>query len=154
MNKYLKISIILLIFVLVTILVEIIVTQNTPTSQSSAFEVRVVPSDRFNFKTDRYYSVMGDMELFYKVKTVLSTINATLLVLLLATYIDMYRKLKSEFTLGLMLFSVILLFYAILSNPLLQMLFGYQAFGLGPFAMLPDLFTAFALAVLLYLTMK
>jgi len=51
-------------------------------------------------------------------------------------------------------FSLILLFYTLSSNPLMQLLFGYRAAGLAPFAMLPDLFTTFALAVLLYLTMK
>jgi hypothetical protein len=103
---------------------------------------------------DKYYSYIGDIELFYKIKTILSTINATLLVFLLATYVEMYTKLKSEFTFGLILFSLILFLYALSSNPLLQWLFGYRAFGLGPFAMLPDMFTTLALAVLLYLTMK
>ena len=97
---------------------------------------------------------MGDMELYYKVKVVLSSINATLLVILLATYVDMYKKIKSEFTIGLILFSLTLLSYALTSNPLLQSIFGFRAFGLGPFAMLPDMFTSLALAVLLYLTMK
>jgi hypothetical protein len=32
--------------------------------------------------------------------------------------------------------------------------FGFRAFGLGPFAMLPDLFTFGALVVLLYLSIK
>ena len=63
-------------------------------------------------------------------------------------------KLKSEFTLGLMVFSLTLLLYALTSNPLLQWVFGYQAFGLGPFAMIPELFTTLALAVMLYLTLK
>jgi hypothetical protein len=34
------------------------------------------------------------------------------------------------------------------------MAFGFYAFGLGPFAMLPDLFTCLALTVLLYLTFE
>jgi hypothetical protein len=32
--------------------------------------------------------------------------------------------------------------------------FGFRPFGLGPFAMLPDIFTCIALSVLLYLTIK
>jgi hypothetical protein len=96
----------------------------------------------------------GDIELFYTVKTVISTINATLLIFLLITYIDIYTKTQSEFTIGLIIFSMVLLFYALTSNPLLQWTFGFRAFGLGPFAMLPDLFTCIALAVLLYLTIK
>jgi hypothetical protein len=152
MNKYVKIWIIFAILLVVAVLSDFLATQNAPSPPTSIFEPRQLPFDRFNF--DRYYSFMGDIELFYKVKTILSSINATLLVFLLATYIDIYKKLQSEFTIGLIIFSLILLLYALSSNPLLQWLFGYRAFGLGPFAMLPDLFTTLALAVLLYLTMK
>ena len=151
LNKYVKISIIFAILVVVAVLSDFLATQNAPAPPTSIFAPRQ-PFDKFNF--DRNYSVMGDIELFYKVKTILSSINATILVFLLATYVDIYKKLQSEFTIGLILFSLILLLYALSSNPLLQWLFGYQAFGLGPFAMLPDLFTTLALAVLLYLTMK
>ena len=144
MNRYVKISIIFAILAVVAMLADFLATQNVSAPPTSIFELRHVPFDRF----------MGDIELFYKVKTLLSTINATLLVFLLATYVDLYKKLQSEFTSGLILFSLILLLYALSSNPLLQWLFGYRAFGLGPFAMLPDMFTTFALVVLLYLTMK
>lgn len=153
MNRYMKILMIFAILVVVVVLSDFFATQNAPAPPRSIFEPRL-PFDRFNFDFDRYYSVMGDIELFYKVKTVLSSINATLLVFLLATYIDIYKKLQSEFTIGLIIFSLILLLYALSSNPLLQWLFGFRAYGLGPFAMLPDLFTTLALAVLLYLTMK
>jgi len=96
----------------------------------------------------------GDIELYYTVKTVISTINITLLVILLIMYINIYTKTKSEFTIGLIIFSMVLLLNALASNPLVHWAFGFHAFGLGPFAMLPDLFTCVALAVLLYLTVK
>jgi hypothetical protein len=151
MNKYVKIWIILAILLVVTVFSDFLATQNAPTPPTSIFARRQVPFDIVSEDRESFYM---DIELFYKIKTVLSSINATLLVFLLATYVDMYKKLKSEFTIGLILFSLTLLLYALTSNPLLQWLFGYQAFGLGPFAMLPDLFTSLALAVLLYLTMK
>jgi len=152
MNKYVKIWIIFAILLVVAVLSDYLATQNSPVSGRSVFEPRQLPFDRIS--GDRNFFSIGDLELFYKVKTVLSSINATLLVFLLATYVDMYKKLKSEFTIGLIVFSLTLLLYALTSNPLLQWLFGYRAFGLGPFAMLPDLFTTLALAVLMYLTMK
>jgi hypothetical protein len=152
MNRYHKTSIILAILIAVALFSDFLATQNAPTPRISPFEPRRLPTDRFIF--DRYSSVRGDIELFYKVKTILSSINATLLVFLLATYIDIYKKLRSEFTVGLIIFSLILLLYALSSNPLLHWLFGFRAFGLGPFAMLPDLFTTLALSVLLYLTVK
>jgi len=95
-----------------------------------------------------------DIELFYTAKAVISSINATLLVWLLITYISIYRKTRSEFTIGLIIFSIVLLLYALASNPILHWTFGFGAFGLGPFAMLPDLFTCIALIVLLYLTIR
>ncbi len=151
MNKYVKIWIIFAILLVVAVFSDFLATQNAPVSGISIFEPRQLPFDRISVDRNFFY---GDIELFYKIKTVLSSINATLLVFLLVTYVDIYKKLKSEFTLGLILFSLILLLYALSSNPLLHWLFGYQAFGLGPFAMLPDLFTTLALAVLLYLTLK
>jgi len=153
MNKYVKIWIILAVLIVVAITADFLATQTAPSPRVSIFEPRAVPFGKITI-TQQYLSFVGDMELFYKAKTILSAINATLLVFLLATYIDMYSKLRSEFTLGLIIFSLTLLLYALSSNPLLQWLFGFRAFGLGPFAMLPDLFTTLALTVLLYLTMK
>ena len=152
MNKYLKIGIILAILVIVIVVTDYFATQNAPFPHLSLLEPRRLPFD--NIRPDRDFSLLGDLELFYRVKTVLTSINATLLVILLLTYVDIYKKLRSEFTLGLILFSLILLFYAISSNPIVQSVFGFRAFGLGPFAMIPDIFTSIALAILLYLTMK
>ena len=154
MNKYLKIGIIVVMVVVMALLADYLASQTSPFPPPSIFEPRPVPSDRIVNNFDSYYSFIGDMELFYRVKTILSTVNATLLIFLLATYFDMYRKLKSEFTVGLILFSIILLLYALASNPAVQSIFGFQAFGLGPFAMLPDMFTTLALTMLAYLTMR
>jgi hypothetical protein len=152
MNKYLKILIIVAILFVVAVLSDYLATQSFPSNHVPIFEPRPLPFERIN--NDRYFSFVGDLELFYKIRTVLTSINATLLVFLSVTYLDMYQKIKSEFTIGLILFSLILLLYSITSNPLVQGLFGFRAFGLGPFAMLPEMFTTLALAVLVYLTMK
>jgi hypothetical protein len=99
-------------------------------------------------------TIPGDIQFFYTAETVVSTINAALLIILLVTYISIYQRAKSEFTIGLIIFSMVLLLYALASNPIIMWIFGFRAFGLGPFAMLPDLFTCVALIVLLYLTIK
>lgn len=96
----------------------------------------------------------GDIEFFYIAKTVISTLNIVLLIFLLAVYLDIYRKTRSEFTIGLIIFSTALLFYALTSNPIIMWLCGFIPFGLGPFALLPELFTFAALVVLLYLSVK
>ena len=96
----------------------------------------------------------GDIELFYTIKTVVSTVNIALAIILFLNYIEIYQKTKSEFTVGLMIFSIIILFYTLTSNPITQWIFGFSAFGLGPFVMLPDLFTCISLFILLYLSVK
>ena len=101
-----------------------------------------------------YATILGDIELFYIAKTVFSIINMVLLIILLLVYIDIYRKTRSEFTIGLIIFSVILFLYALTSNPMVMWAFGFRPFGLGPFALLPELFTFAALIVLLYLSIE
>ena len=85
-------------------------------------------------------------------KSILSSVNAILLMILLAVYIGIYRKTGSEFSIGLIIFSIALLLYSLTSNPLIQRLAGFRGSGLGPFMMLPDLFTCIASAILLYLS--
>lgn len=85
-------------------------------------------------------------------KTILASVNAVLLTYLLVFYIGIYRKTGSEFSLGLVIFSIALLLYALTSNPLLHRFTGFIGSGLGPFTMLPDLFTCIASVVLLYLS--
>jgi hypothetical protein len=93
-------------------------------------------------------------EISIEIKSVISTVNVSLTLILLFMYVDIYRRTKSQFTIGLIIFSLILIFYTISSNPFIQMLFHFRAFGLGPFAMLPDIFTFAALLILLYLSLK
>ena len=100
------------------------------------------------------YAPFEDIELFYTVETVFSTVNVMLSILLLIVYVSIYRKTRSEFTVGLTIFSAVFLLNALASNPLIRAAFGYRTFGLGPFSMLPDLFTFAALIVLLYLSAK
>jgi hypothetical protein len=86
------------------------------------------------------------------IKTILSSLNSILLTLLLVTYIGIYRKTRSEFSIGLVVFSIALLLYSLTSNPLIHGIAGFRVSGLGPFTMLPDLFTCIASAILLYLS--
>jgi len=98
--------------------------------------------------------IPGDIEFYYALNTVFSTVNATLLIFLLLIYAEIYVSRKVEFTLWLIIFCSVLLLYALTSNPMIQWVFGFRPFGLGPFAVLPDVFTFAALTILLYLTMK
>jgi len=141
MNRDVKILLIVVILVAVA-------TISTPwailTYRPSPFREEHIPPQ----------NIRGDIEFFYTLKTVLSTVNIVLLIILLINYINIYRKTQSDFTIGLIIFSVVFLMDALTSSPIVMWAFGFRAFGLGPFAMLPDFFKCVTLAILLYLSVK
>ncbi len=94
------------------------------------------------------------MAILVSVKTMLSFVNLVLVTSLLLAYIGLYRSIRSKFTSGLMLAVLVLGLYALFSNPLLHVLFGYYIEGLGPFTILPDAFATVALLVLLDLSLE
>ncbi|MCW3999471.1 MAG: hypothetical protein NWE93_04470 [Candidatus Bathyarchaeota archaeon] len=98
--------------------------------------------------------VAGDFEFFYLALAVISTINIALLVIVLFTYINIYHKTRSPFTVGLIIFALAFLLKDIASSPFVAGLFSFRAYGLGPFAFLPGVFEFTALSVLLYLSVK
>jgi len=151
-NRNLRIWLVLATVVLVAVLAALWATTYSPDRSIIDLRPQLEPRRRLWPLPGRIELL--DIEVYYTAKTVISSINVTLLISLLIMYIGMYRKTQSEFTIGLIVFSLILLFNALVSNPLMHWFFGFRAFGLGPFAMLPDLFTCVALAVLLYLTVK
>ncbi len=116
--------------------------------------VSTLPSSLFPQRPMPPGVVRFDFEFFYVAQTVVSSVNVALLCYLLTTYIDIYRKIKSPFTFGLIVFSAVFLLRTLTANPLFMQVFGYVAFGLGPFALLPELFEFLALVVLLYLSVK
>ena len=93
-------------------------------------------------------------ELMLTAKLVISFVNVFLIISLLVIYVDIYRTVRSRFTVGLIITIVALLVYAITSNPILQMFLGYPIAGPGPFLFIPDIFTALAAGVLIYLSME
>ena len=92
--------------------------------------------------------VPWDSEWYYAAQTVISIVSTAFSIFLLAMYADSFRKTRSEFSVALMIFAVVLSLSSITSNPALQFAFGFKAFGLGPFAMLPLLFQCIGLVVL------
>jgi hypothetical protein len=143
MNRSMRIWLVLVILVVVTAL-SALWAMSTVRTPFSPFE-RHLPPEREN---------PLDIEFFYTAQTVVSTINVTLSIFLLLSYIDIYRKTRSEFTVGLTIFSAVFLLNALASDPLVIWIFGFRPFGLGPFALLPDLFALGALVTLLYLSIR
>ena len=98
--------------------------------------------------------VPGDLELFYVINTMFSTVNIALSIILISIYGNLYTKTRSAFTIGLLIFALVLLVRNLASSPFVTSLMGYHAYGLGPFAFLPSLFELVGLSVLLYLSIK
>ena len=103
MNKNVKIWLMLATLVAVALLAAFwATTYVSPPSLQGLLEARrYLPA----------HPARGDIELYYTLNTVISSINVTLLIFLLITYIGIYRKIKSEFTIGLLIFSLTLSFY-------------------------------------------
>jgi len=143
MNNRLKIGLILTIIVAVAVLAAFwaAVTLDQP-----AFQIRRMPPPG-GF-------IQGDFEYFYIAFTIISTINIALLAIVLLTYINIYNKTHSPFTIGLIIFAFAFLIKDILSHPFVIGLFRFGAYGLGPFAFLPGIFEVAALSALLYLSLK
>lgn len=96
--------------------------------------------------------MQGQSGFYLRTKSIITTINMAFAVILIAGYIKLYSEVKSKFTLGLLLAMFSLFIYAATSNPLVHALSGFCLSGLGPFAMIPDLFAAVALGILVYLS--
>jgi len=97
----------------------------------------------------------AELYLYLTMRVIVGTVNAGLLIILLAVYVGVYMRTHAEFTIGLIIFTTILILYAIMSGPLTVILSGpFRIYGLGPFAAFPELFTTIAVAVLLYLSLK
>jgi hypothetical protein len=88
------------------------------------------------------------------IKTTITVINITISLILIALYVKIYREVRSDFTIGLIVVMFTLLLYSLTSNPLLPFLFGYHGFGMGLFMIIPDMFSTVCLITLLYLSLK
>lgn len=143
MNKRLRLGLIVAVLAVVAVL--------------AAFEaLRVIQAHSSYFA--RHVSppgvIPGDLQFFYAANTVLTTINIALLVILIVIYADIYLKTRSAFTLGLVIFALVFLVKDLTSSPFIIGLYGFRAYGLGPFAFLPSLFEFVGLSILLYLSVK
>jgi NADH:ubiquinone oxidoreductase subunit 5 (subunit L)/multisubunit Na+/H+ antiporter MnhA subunit len=88
------------------------------------------------------------------IKTTITVINITISLILIVLYVRIYREVRSDFTIGLIVVMFTLLLYSVTSNPLLLFLFGYHGVGMGLFMIIPDMFSTVCLATLLYLSLK
>jgi hypothetical protein len=95
-----------------------------------------------------------DITLYRTLAAVVATVNLVIAAVLILLYVEVYRDVKSDFTVGLIMVMFSFLLYALFSNPLIHSIFGFRAFGLGPFALIPNVFAMIAMSTLLYLSLK
>jgi len=143
MNKRLRFGLIVAILTIVAVLAAF--WAFTFIQQHAGFFARRVSPPGF---------IQGDLQFFYVANTIISTINIALLVILIVTYADIYVKTRSPFTVGLVIFALVFLVKDLTSSPFITSLYGFRAYGLGPFAFLPSLLELVALLVLLYLSIR
>jgi len=93
-------------------------------------------------------------DLYMRMEVIVSLVNTGMILPLLFSYVKLYREIGSRFTLALILLMLVLLLDTLTSNPVLHTLFGFRAYGIGPFGLIPDLFTTAALMVLVYLNLE
>jgi hypothetical protein len=96
--------------------------------------------------------MQGQSGFYLRAKSVLTTVNMALCLVLIASYLKLYTEVKSRFTLGLVFVMFTMFVYAATSNPIIHALSGFCLSGLGPFTMIPDIFAMAALGILLYLS--
>lgn len=123
-----------------------------------AFSSLTAPPDRMLPEPPDFEQVddlRDDAEVYVNVKTVLSSMNIVLAAALIMIYAGVYRTLRSDFALGLVVMNIAMLSYAVTSNPIVQWFLGYKAIiGVGPFGWIADFFATVALATLLWLSLE
>ena len=105
------------------------------------------PPDREDIEKD-------DFTIYRTMAAAVATVNLVIALVLILLYMEVYRDVKSDFTVGLILVMMSFMLYALFSNPLIHSVFGFRAFGLGPFAIIPNIFAMIAMSTLLYLSLK
>ena len=105
-------------------------------------------------RCDDLYKGHWTFEWDFTAGTILSIINLSLAGVLLTVYIGIYKRTGTQFNLMLIIIAFTLFCFSIVANPLVSAVLGYEASGLGPFFILPDLFALVALSSLLYLSLK
>jgi len=145
MNRKQKIAILLIALLALTALASFLLAEYQNIQRRGS---------NFPFMTRQYMPNPADIELYYIARTVFSTINIVLTVILIVNYVSIYLKTKSEFTIGLSLFAFFFLIKDLTWSPFVIGFAGFGIFGLGPFAFLPDLFEMAALLILFYLSVK
>ena len=111
-------------------------------------------SERYGELNQRIQMLINAFKDMYILATSIICINILLLLGLLGIYVDSFRKTKSSFLFGLLLFIGVLFIQSVLSLPILQSTLGFGGYDMSLIGVLPNLFETIALVILLYLSME
>ena len=112
------------------------------------------------FLKNRFVSIEGARVIWrvfadnYMLGTIIICMNLSLILGLLGSYINSFRRTKSSFLLGLVLFLGVLFVQSLLSLPFLGILLTNSGYQSGIFSILPNMFETIALIILFYLSME
>jgi hypothetical protein len=142
----------------ILILITIVLVSAVLSAFLASYEFNERASRTFPFRPPQVQFNPQDIELYLLSRTIVSTINIALLLVLVINYLSIFLKTKSEFTIGLLIFSIVFLLKDVASSPFVNNTFGFGLFGTNPvqlwFVLLPDFFELLALSVLMYLSIK
>ncbi len=95
------------------------------------------------------------MSMFHELYLVSNFLNIGMLIALLYLFVQDYRRVRSAFTLGLVIFAAVLLINAVLSCPVLQHLMsGQEVCAYEPYHAAASAVETLALVVLLYISTR
>jgi hypothetical protein len=85
-------------------------------------------------------------------RILINSVASILIAIILNTYISLYLKTKSKFSLGLVIIAVSLFIQTLTANPFLLDLFNFRLVGSGLFSLVSSITTLIAIIALLYLS--
>ena len=110
-------------------------------------------SQQQNVQTGQQSQQPSGSEASKQLKTAISFINIGLIIPLFVIYTGLYRRMRSSFTLGLMIVIFALGMYAVTSNPLIVGLLGSRTGDIGLFQIIADLCATVALIILIWISL-
>jgi len=96
--------------------------------------------------------IWKDFSDIFTLVTIVICLNLFFIIGLLFLYLDSFRKTRSNFMLGLIMFLCVLFAQSLFSLPPVQMILGQFVFDLGLINIIPNLFETIALIILFYLS--
>ncbi len=90
------------------------------------------------------------------IRLIISIVNLSILTYLIYAFAKKYREIKSEFTLGFLLFALALWFRTFFAAPIVKIfIFGISTASIvDPYRLIADVFELFALGVFLYISTR